>query len=188
MDLFGKIEIDNVLDNLQSHAVLEGVQTLVDVGGGNGGNVAQIIAKYPHIKGINFDIPPLVAHLPELQGVTHVGGNMFESVPSGDAVYLKWVLHNHGDGACITLLKNCFKALPKHGKVIIVEYILTEDIDPSTKSSLADTMNLVMLGLFSEAKERTTLEYKGLLKAAGFSRCQFIQRPNSMDLIVGFKE
>lgn len=41
-----------------------GIETLVDVGGGTGGNLAEIIKTYPHIKGINFDLPHVVAKAP----------------------------------------------------------------------------------------------------------------------------
>jgi caffeic acid 3-O-methyltransferase len=62
---------------------------LVDVGGGTGSSLALIAAKYPHIRGINYDLPHVVAASPAYPGVEHVGGNMFESVPSGDTIFMK---------------------------------------------------------------------------------------------------
>ncbi|KAL5998641.1 hypothetical protein ACLOJK_009584 [Asimina triloba] len=52
---------------------------------------------------------------------------MFESVPSGDAIIVKWVLHNSGDELCVKILRNCCKALPDSGKVIVVEFVLQYD-------------------------------------------------------------
>lgn len=46
---------------------------------------------------------------------------MFESVPKGDAIFMKWILHNWSDDLCIKLLKNCYDAIPSDGKVIVVE-------------------------------------------------------------------
>ena len=63
--------------------------TLVDVGGGTGGAVAEIVRSHPHIEGINFDLPHVVATAPERPGVRHVGGDMFVSIPSADAVFMK---------------------------------------------------------------------------------------------------
>jgi hypothetical protein len=67
---------------------------LVNVGGGTGQLLARICEEHPHIKAINFDQPHVIATAPELPGVTHVGGDMFESIPSGDNILLKWIMHH----------------------------------------------------------------------------------------------
>ena len=67
----------------------ESVESLVDVGGGTGGTVSEIVKAYPHIKCINFDLPHVVATAPEYDGVAHVGGDMFQSIPQADAVFMK---------------------------------------------------------------------------------------------------
>ncbi|KAJ4843790.1 Desmethylxanthohumol 6'-O-methyltransferase, partial [Turnera subulata] len=51
---------------------LKDVETLVDVGGGTGRHVAEIVQNYPHIKGINFDLPHVVATAPPYDGVSHM--------------------------------------------------------------------------------------------------------------------
>ena len=63
--------------------------SLVDVGGGTGGMIAEIVKAHPHIKGTNFDLPHVVATAPIRKGVSHVGGNMFESIPKADAIFMK---------------------------------------------------------------------------------------------------
>ena len=47
--------------------------SLVDIGGGTGAALAEIVKAYPHIKGINFDLPHVVATAPPYTGVTHLG-------------------------------------------------------------------------------------------------------------------
>jgi hypothetical protein len=42
---------------------------LVDVGGGTGSSLALITAKYPHIRGINYDLPHVVAASPAYPGI-----------------------------------------------------------------------------------------------------------------------
>ncbi|CAA7057577.1 unnamed protein product [Microthlaspi erraticum] len=42
--------------------------TLVDVGGGVGANLAQILSKFPHLKGVNFDLPHVVSEAPQIHG------------------------------------------------------------------------------------------------------------------------
>ncbi|KAK4858172.1 hypothetical protein QYF36_012200 [Acer negundo] len=63
------------------------------------------------LRGIDFDLPHVIQHAPHYPGVEHVGGYMFESVPKGDAIFMKWILHDWSDEHCLKLLKNCYKGL-----------------------------------------------------------------------------
>ncbi|KAJ0967137.1 hypothetical protein J5N97_024054 [Dioscorea zingiberensis] len=157
-----------VKKTLETYKGFESLKKLVDVGGGLGATLGLILSKYPHIKGINFDLPFVVSQAPAIPGVEHVGGDMFDSVPTGDAIFLKWILHNWSDEDCVKLLKNCWNALPENGKVIISETLIPdtpEDTDSAKNSFHAD---LVMLAYFG-AKERTEKEYECLAKQSGFS-------------------
>jgi len=69
------------------------IESLVDVGGGIGGSLSEIVRAYPHIKAINFDLPHVVSTAPKFDGITHVGGDMFVSIPSADAIYMKVYIH-----------------------------------------------------------------------------------------------
>lgn len=79
----------------------DGLEVLVDVGGGIGDTLNIITSKYPHIEGINYDMPHVLADAPSYPGVEHVGGDMFVSVPNGDAVFMKWTLHDWSDEHCL---------------------------------------------------------------------------------------
>ena len=68
--------------------IFEGVECLVDVGGGNGTSLSMIVKACPWIKAINFDLPHVVASSPPYIGVQHVGGNMFDCIPKADAAFL----------------------------------------------------------------------------------------------------
>ncbi|KAJ0967132.1 hypothetical protein J5N97_024049 [Dioscorea zingiberensis] len=74
---------------LETYKGFESLKVLVDVGGGLGATLGIILSKYPHIKGINFDLPFVVSEAPAIPGVEHVGGDMFDSVPTGDAIFMK---------------------------------------------------------------------------------------------------
>ncbi|MBA0823994.1 hypothetical protein Goarm_020685 [Gossypium armourianum] len=152
----------------------DGLKVLVDVGGGIGVALSFITSKYPQIKGINFDLPHVLADAPTYSGVEHVGGDMFESVPKGDAIFLKWILHDWSDEHCLKLLKNCWEALPNGGKVIIVESILPEVPDTSVSSNIVCEQDLFMLAQNPGGKERTLKEYEALALKTGFSGCEVI--------------
>ncbi|KAK1273929.1 Caffeic acid 3-O-methyltransferase [Acorus gramineus] len=129
------------------------LNTLVDVGGGVGGTLKKIVTKHPNIKGINFDLPHVTDVAPPIPGVEHVGGDMFESVPTGDAIFMK----------------NCYKALPPSGKVIVVDMILPET--PATYATSQGSFHgdVIMLALNPGGKERTEGEFEVLAKEAGFT-------------------
>ncbi|GLT29746.1 hypothetical protein SLA2020_045920 [Shorea laevis] len=151
--------------------------SLVDVGGGTGSLVAEIVKAHPHIQGINFDLPHVVAAAPTHPGVSHVGGDMFEAVPNADAVILKWILHDWNDGDCIKILRNCRNAIPAEtGKVILIENILKPD-GSGMFDDLGLIFDLLMIAHSSGGKERTQLEWEKLLEKGGFPRYQIVTIP-----------
>ncbi|KAG0579616.1 hypothetical protein KC19_4G110200 [Ceratodon purpureus] len=163
------------------------VKCLVDVGGGVGGALAQIVSAHPHIRGRNFDLPHVISTAPQIPGVEHVAGSFFESIPSGDATLLQTVLHDWGDADCITILKNCHKALPENGRVLIREHVIDPSRNSAAKTGAALNVDVLMLGLFQgRGRERTRAEWKCLLGAAGFSQVSFLSLQD-LDLIESVK-
>lgn len=85
---------------------------------------------------------------------------------------IKWILHDWSDEQCVDILKNCKKALPKTGKVIIVESILPPEIsetDLATKNPLCFDVacgNDVYTTLVG--KERPKKEFEVLALEADF--------------------
>ncbi|RWR74041.1 caffeic acid O-methyltransferase 1 [Cinnamomum micranthum f. kanehirae] len=53
--------IVNMKKMLETYKGFEGLKEVVDVGGGVGAMLNMIISKYPHIKGINYDLPHVIA-------------------------------------------------------------------------------------------------------------------------------
>ncbi|KAK7343820.1 hypothetical protein VNO77_12865 [Canavalia gladiata] len=160
---------------LEIYTGFQGISTLVDVGGGNGQNLKMIISNYPSIKGINFDLPQVIQNAPLLPGIEHVGGDMFASVPQGEAMILKAVLHNWSDEKCIEILSNCHKALPPYGKVIVVEFILPEEPEQTEESQFVSTLDNLMF-ITVGGRERTQKQYENLGKLSGFSKFQVVCR------------
>ncbi|CAI8584047.1 unnamed protein product [Vicia faba] len=154
---------------LEIYTGFDGISTLVDVGGGSGQNLKMIISKYPSIKGINFDLPQVIENAPPIPGIHHVGGDMFQSVPQGDAIILKAVCHNWSDHKCIQFLTICHKALSPNGKIILVEFILPEQPTSTQESKLVSTLDNLMF-ITVGGRERTEKQYLNLGKLSGFSK------------------
>ncbi|XP_068650128.1 caffeic acid 3-O-methyltransferase 1-like [Aristolochia californica] len=154
---------------LETYSGFHDLKELVDVGGGVGATLNLIISKYPHIKGINFDLQHVIEDAPSYPGVEHVGGDMFVKVPCAEAIFMKWILHDWSDAHCVKLLKNCHKALPETGKVIIVESILPEAPETNLAARGVLHLDLIMLAHNPGGKERTQKEFEELAKRSGFS-------------------
>ena len=56
-----------------------------------------------------------------------VSGNFFETIPFiADAIILKSVIHDWNDERSSLILRNCHRALPKNGTLLLVERIIPE--------------------------------------------------------------
>ncbi|KAG0611101.1 hypothetical protein M758_7G115700 [Ceratodon purpureus] len=185
--LFDQVNHANSKDNnpriLESYHGFEGVSVLVDVGGGYGASLKAIIARYPHIKGINFDLPLVIAECPALPGVEHVSGDMLKSIPSGgDAIFMKWILHNFDDECNLKVLKNCWAALPTGGKVIVVEMVLPDVVDPDNCDRTMFLFDIITMQN-SGSRERTEKEFRELGLAAGFAHVNVVCQMHSVGTI-----
>ncbi|XP_042508448.1 caffeic acid 3-O-methyltransferase-like [Macadamia integrifolia] len=156
---------------LDTYKGFEGLQVLVDVGGGTGQILSMIISKYPSIKGINFDLPHVIERAPPYSGVEHVGGDMFTSIPKGDAIFMKNIIHHLcSEEQCLKLLKSCYEVLPDFGKLIVVDLIA--QTSPETNIAAKGILQMEMLFgtiMNTNGKERTKEEFSALAREAGFA-------------------
>ncbi|GKC47137.1 caffeic acid 3-O-methyltransferase-like protein [Tanacetum coccineum] len=174
--LFNKAMVDHTTimmkEVLERYHGFKNIKSMVDVGGGLGVTLNMIVSKYPAIKGINFDQPHVIQHAPIYPGITHVAGNMFDCVPQGDVIFMKWLLGNVDDDQGLKLLRNCYNALPDDGKVILIEAILPFLSDTSSATKVTTQMDTMLMTKYSGGKERTEDEYLALFKGAGFTRLE----------------
>ncbi|KAI4346404.1 hypothetical protein L6164_007301 [Bauhinia variegata] len=171
---------------LEVYDGFEGVSTLVDVGGGTGQSLQMILSKHPSIKkAINFDLPQVIQNAPPHPGIEHVGGDMYASVPQGDAIMVKATCHNWTDDKCVALLKNCYKSLAENGKVIILDMIMPEEPETSVASQYVSIIDNTMF-IQAGGKERTEREFAKLCKDSGFSSYRVVSRALSVYGVIEF--
>lgn len=169
----GGICVPFMREMLQVYDGFQGVETLVDVGGNTGISLRMIMEKYPNVRrGINYDLPDMVAGAPHIPGVTHVGGDALESVPSGgDAIFVKWVFLAWTDEESMLALQNCYKALPENGKLIVCEPVLPEMTDESHRTRALLGGDIFIMTMYrTKGKHRTEQQFKHLGISAGFTR------------------
>jgi len=144
-------------------------KTIVDVGAGDGFLLEQILRKYPKLRGIFFEQPPVCeAHKQSRDLVdryTLIGGDFFKSVPRGDAYILKHILHDWNDDFCLKIL-NSVKAAASAGNKITV--YIAEMIIKSTPGEQFAKMYDIHMAVAAGGRERTEEELKDLLMKSGF--------------------
>ncbi|XP_027334953.1 trans-resveratrol di-O-methyltransferase-like [Abrus precatorius] len=152
-------------------SVFEGLNSLVDVGGGKGG-VGRIVSEsFPNLHWTVLDLPHVVENLSDSSYLKFVGGDMFQSIPSADAILLKLVLHAYSDEDCVKVLKKCREAISskgKEGKVIIIDIVIGEKNEKHELTEAKLFFDVLMMVLVS-GREREEKEWEKLFLEAGFS-------------------
>ena len=143
-------------------------ETICDIGGGQGHLLAAILEAYPCTRGILFDLPHAIEHarlkalLPADRSEL-VAGDFFEQVPAADAYVIKHIIHDWDDDSARRILATCRRAINTHGKLLIIELVLSGMNEPGFAKLLDIEMMLIPGG-----RERTIDEYGALLESAGF--------------------
>jgi O-methyltransferase domain len=143
-------------------------RSLVDVGGGSGSVLAELLAIHPGVSGVLFDLPAVVAQLDSEVAQPRrrwraVAGSFFDHVPAGADVYtLVRILCNWPDEAAVTILQRCREAMAAGGTLYIVEQLLQ---DRPTVGSLVELGNLDLFSTRS-GRLRTRASIEELLERA----------------------
>ncbi|MEU4340770.1 methyltransferase [Nocardia sp. NPDC023852] len=138
--------------------------TIVDVGGGRGRMLAEILARAPETRGVLFDLPEIVADVQAPDRCTVVAGSFFDTVPEGgDAYVLKHIVHDWGDNEAEKILRTVHRAMTGSARLLLLEIVLPEGNRPH-RGNFLDLEMMVSAG----GRERTEREFRELLAAAGF--------------------
>jgi hypothetical protein len=152
-------------------------KVVADLGGGGGSLILAVLGLHPHLRGMLVDLEPSVntakprfAQEDPSSRCELIVADLMQSVPPGADVYmLKHVLHGRRDADAITMLKNCRAVIPKHGSLLIIEFILpplVSHADPQLEGRLMSDLNMLAV---TGGKERSEREWRTLLEAAGFT-------------------
>lgn len=146
--------------------------TIVDVGGGNGSLLVEILHAFPQPRGIVFDLPhareEAQAALQDAglaERVRFDAGDFFAAVTTGgDCYLLRQVIHDWDDARADAILRTCRRAISPSGRLLLIELLLPDQGDPGLDAVMADVTMLVRVG----GRERTAAEFGALLDGAGF--------------------
>lgn len=163
---------------------------IVDVGGGHGGMLIEILKANHGATGVVFDQPDVATGAKTMikaesleSRCEAVGGDFFVSVPAGgDAYLMKFIIHDWDDERSVTILKNIHRAMADNGKLLLVEAVVPPGNEPHF-SKFMDIHMLIMTG----GRERTEAEYAALFARAGFKLTRIVPTQSTMSVIEAVK-
>ncbi len=140
------------------------IHTIVDVGGGTGAMLAEILRAKPYLEGILVDLPRTIAKSVDIfrsagvnKRVKTVGQSFFDPLPMGGDLYLlRGVINDWPDNEAEKILARCAEAAQPHGRVVVLKSVGPD----GARREL--TIEMLLLG----GKHRTLTEFKELALAA----------------------
>jgi hypothetical protein len=145
----------------------DSVRTVVDVGGGTGSLLAEILRARPTLLGTLVDLPRTVARTGDIfeaagvaERVTTVARSFFDPLPAGADLYLlKSIINDWPDREATAILRRVAEAARPGGRVVVIGGVSPDD------APLGLTIESVLLG----GKQRTVSEFRELAGAAGLT-------------------
>lgn len=138
-------------------------RTVLDIGGGSGGLLREILAAHPHLDGLLFERPEALEKIGAQKFRTRAG-DFFQHVPSGaDLYFLKSVLHDWDDERCHRILQRCREAMTEESRLLVIERLNPEKATDDPATVFVDLHMMAVQG----GRERTRAEYEKLAAAAG---------------------
>jgi O-methyltransferase domain len=169
---------------------LDEVGVVIDLGGGTGTLLAQILAARAELRGVLVDLPHVLdgarAHLAEhacLDRCQLVSADLktTPAPPGGDVYVLSRILHDWPDDECLRILRNCRAGMAPGARLAIIERPIPAD---EAAPTLARSWDVHMMVNNVGGRERTRSQYQELLADAGFEVRTWHPLPLEMELLI----
>ncbi len=148
--------------------------SVLDLGGGYGGVLAELLKANPGQSGAVCDLGYLQAGAEAYlaaAGVAERGrfipGDFFTAVPAGfDCCLMKFIIHDWDDEASTRILSTARAAAGPATTLALIEQVVPESLGQSLADQAVIRSDLTMMSV--GGKERTAAEYRRLLEATGW--------------------
>jgi DNA-binding Lrp family transcriptional regulator len=165
-EAFDAAMVDNSRSSLErlERAGFRGEETVVDIGGGNGSLLGELLAEHPELHGVVFDLPETVrdeSHFGDR--LEFVEGSFFDAVPAGDVYILSTIVHDWDDEPAAAILRTVRAAAPDHARLIVLDAV----VQPGNEHGGHKWLDLLMLTLLS-GRERDEAQWRALFAGTGW--------------------
>jgi len=164
---------------------------MADLGGATGHLAITACERYPQLRAVVFDLPPVIAMARDYVAASAArvrielaAGDFFrDALPAADLYSLGRILHDWPEERIRLLLSKIWAALPAGGALLVAETLLDEDKSGPTPAHM-QSLNMLVC---TEGKERTLTEYRALLRAAGFASVEGCRTGAALDAVLAAK-
>ena len=164
---------------------VSGVSLAVDVGGGTGILVRELMRANDGLHGLVLDLPQAAdaaRRAAEADGLgsrfSGVAGDFFAAVPEADLYLLKAILHDWDDDSCVRILRNCRAAARPGARMIVIENVIRD----LARDRFATLLDMNMLAVTS-GQERDLAGFDKLFAASGWQRSSVHALPGARSLL-----
>ncbi|SDP42516.1 methyltransferase [Lentzea jiangxiensis] len=157
--------------------------TVVDVGGGTGGFLRDILLENPGLRGVLFDqahvLPGERPRDVAAERWSEISGDFFVEVPAdGDLYVLSYITHDWSDDECVRILRNCRKAMAPGARIAVFDAV----VEPGNEPDDAKLLDLVMMMLVT-GKERTADEFGRIFDQAGLRLSRIVPADGPLSVV-----
>ncbi|MCG6908677.1 MAG: acetylserotonin O-methyltransferase [Deltaproteobacteria bacterium] len=171
----------------------QGVQALIDIGGGSGAYTQAFLRACPEMRATLFDLPRVIeiaqAHARRagmLDRITMVAGDFYQDdLPAGhDIALLSAIIHQNSLDQNLSLYRKAYHALKPGGRIVVRDHVMSEDrTDPPDGALFA----VNMLAGTTGGRTYAFQEISAGLVEAGFERVNLIQTRGMLSLVEGYR-
>lgn len=174
------------LDNLLAAYDFADASHVVDLGGGRGAVLSEILRRNPHLHGTLVELPhvvegakPILAEAGVADRVTLSPGSFFDPVPdTGDVYLLSRVIGNWGDSDSLRILRNVRAAMSPGNRLVIVGNMPSGN----DRTNYPLQLSFYMFALMG-ARTRTYDEYAELLDQSDLAISRWANFPDGESII-----
>jgi hypothetical protein len=161
---------------------------VVDIGGGQGTLLVEILTRWEHLRGVLLERPVAVEEARRAFARAGIEerceakvGDFFHEIPDdADVCVLMHILHSWDDATAVELLRRCSAAVGNKGTLLVVEGVLT----PGGQRDPTNLLDLEMLVLCGPGHERRKPEMRRLLSTAGLKLAEVVPLGGGVRLFV----
>jgi hypothetical protein len=158
---------------------------VVDLGGGHGGLLLEVLRHNPGTRGVLFDQPHVLAgHRLDGLGAPDrwslAAGDFFAAAPAGDVYLIKRILHDWSDEDSARILRHCRRAMSEGGRVLVIDPV----IRPGNAPQSGKLLDLAMLASLT-GRERTRADFDALFAEAGLRVARVIPTATPLSIVEG---
>ncbi len=187
MHTSSQIHAESVVDRVD----LADVRRIIDIGGGSGDYAYAFLRRIPEATAVVFDLPaalPITLEYAGLVGMTErvktqAGDYYRDELGEGfDLAIVSNILHSLDWAGCVMVLGKACRCLNPGGRVVVHDFVLTEE---GTRPEWASLFSLNMLTAGSPGRSYTHLEIARMLEEAGFGGVEYVPMEGDSDILIG---